>query len=67
MVDIADGVHRRLRAFAHPRFPDMAFLDILCDAGRSRMTIASNLGFPRIGARRELKFALERFLGGQDG
>ena len=28
------------------------------------MTIASNLGFPRIGARRELKFALERFWAG---
>src|SRR5579862_5873164 len=28
------------------------------------MTIASNLGFPRIGARRELKAALERFWSG---
>ncbi len=28
------------------------------------MTVASNLGFPRIGARRELKFALERFWSG---
>ena len=28
------------------------------------MTIASNLGFPRIGARRELKTALERFWSG---
>jgi 5-methyltetrahydropteroyltriglutamate--homocysteine methyltransferase len=28
------------------------------------MTIASNLGFPRIGARRELKFALEEFWAG---
>jgi 5-methyltetrahydropteroyltriglutamate--homocysteine methyltransferase len=28
------------------------------------MTIASNLGFPRIGHRRELKFALERFWAG---
>ena len=26
----------------------------------STMTITHNLGFPRIGARRELKFALER-------
>jgi len=25
------------------------------------MTIVSNLGFPRIGRRRELKFSLERF------
>jgi 5-methyltetrahydropteroyltriglutamate--homocysteine methyltransferase len=29
------------------------------------MTIASNLGFPRIGHRRELKFALERFWSGE--
>jgi 5-methyltetrahydropteroyltriglutamate--homocysteine methyltransferase len=29
------------------------------------MTIASNLGFPRIGARRELKFALEQFWSGE--
>jgi 5-methyltetrahydropteroyltriglutamate--homocysteine methyltransferase len=29
------------------------------------MTIASNLGFPRIGRRRELKFALERFWAGE--
>jgi len=29
------------------------------------MTIASNLGFPRIGARRELKFALERHWSGE--
>ncbi|HYZ61346.1 MAG TPA: 5-methyltetrahydropteroyltriglutamate--homocysteine S-methyltransferase, partial [Acetobacteraceae bacterium] len=29
------------------------------------MTIASNLGFPRIGARRELKTALERFWAGE--
>ena len=29
------------------------------------MTIASNLGFPRIGRRRELKFALERFWSGE--
>ncbi|HUB45777.1 MAG TPA: 5-methyltetrahydropteroyltriglutamate--homocysteine S-methyltransferase [Acetobacteraceae bacterium] len=29
------------------------------------MTIASNLGFPRIGARRELKQALERFWAGE--
>ena len=29
------------------------------------MTIASNLGFPRIGHRRELKFALERFWAGE--
>lgn len=28
------------------------------------MTVAANLGFPRIGARRELKFALERFFAG---
>ncbi|HVY14030.1 MAG TPA: 5-methyltetrahydropteroyltriglutamate--homocysteine S-methyltransferase, partial [Rhodopila sp.] len=28
------------------------------------MTVASNLGFPRIGARRELKFALERYWSG---
>ena len=28
------------------------------------MTIASNLGFPRIGRRRELKFALERHWAG---
>jgi 5-methyltetrahydropteroyltriglutamate--homocysteine methyltransferase len=28
------------------------------------MTIASNLGFPRIGPRRELKFALEKFWAG---
>lgn len=28
------------------------------------MTIASNLGFPRIGRRRELKFALERYWAG---
>ncbi|HET6608850.1 MAG TPA: 5-methyltetrahydropteroyltriglutamate--homocysteine S-methyltransferase [Rhodopila sp.] len=28
------------------------------------MTVASNLGFPRIGARRELKFALEKFWSG---
>jgi 5-methyltetrahydropteroyltriglutamate--homocysteine methyltransferase len=28
------------------------------------MTIASNLGFPRIGRRRELKSALERFWSG---
>jgi 5-methyltetrahydropteroyltriglutamate--homocysteine methyltransferase len=28
------------------------------------MTIASNLGFPRIGRRRELKFALDRFWAG---
>lgn len=29
------------------------------------MTIASNLGFPRIGHRRELKFALEQFWSGE--
>lgn len=29
------------------------------------MTIASNLGFPRIGRRRELKFALERYWAGE--
>jgi hypothetical protein len=29
------------------------------------MTIASNLGFPRIGHRRELKFALEKFWSGE--
>jgi 5-methyltetrahydropteroyltriglutamate--homocysteine methyltransferase len=29
------------------------------------MTVASNLGFPRIGHRRELKFALERFWAGE--
>ena len=29
------------------------------------MTIASNLGFPRIGHRRELKLALERFWSGE--
>ena len=29
------------------------------------MTVASNLGFPRIGARRELKHALERFWAGE--
>jgi len=29
------------------------------------MTIASNLGFPRIGHHRELKFALERFWSGE--
>jgi len=29
------------------------------------MTVASNLGFPRIGARRELKQALERFWSGE--
>jgi 5-methyltetrahydropteroyltriglutamate--homocysteine methyltransferase len=29
------------------------------------MTVASNLGFPRIGARRELKFALEKFWSGE--
>src|SRR5689334_16819456 len=29
------------------------------------MTVASNLGFPRIGARRELKFALEQFWSGE--
>ncbi len=29
------------------------------------MTIATNLGFPRIGHRRELKFALERFWSGE--
>ena len=29
------------------------------------MTIASNLGFPRIGRRRELKFALERHWAGE--
>ena len=28
------------------------------------MTVAANLGFPRIGARRELKFALESFFSG---
>jgi 5-methyltetrahydropteroyltriglutamate--homocysteine methyltransferase len=31
------------------------------------MTIASNLGFPRIGRRRELKFALERHWAGELG
>ena len=31
------------------------------------MTIASNLGFPRIGHRRELKFALEKFWSGEIG
>ena len=31
------------------------------------MTIASNLGFPRIGRRRELKSALERFWSGRSG
>ena len=30
------------------------------------MTIVTNLGFPRIGARRELKWALERHWSGQD-
>ncbi len=29
------------------------------------MTITHNLGFPRIGAKRELKFALERYWKGQ--
>ena len=29
------------------------------------MTIASNLGFPRIGRRRELKFALDRHWAGE--
>jgi len=29
------------------------------------MTVAHNLGFPRIGARRELKFALEKYWKGQ--
>src|SRR3712207_3185082 len=29
------------------------------------MTVASNLGFPRIGRRRELKFALERHWAGE--
>ncbi len=29
------------------------------------MTIASNLGFPRVGRRRELKFALEQFWAGE--
>ena len=33
----------------------------------ARMTIASNLGFPRIGRRRELKIALERLLGRRAG
>jgi 5-methyltetrahydropteroyltriglutamate--homocysteine methyltransferase len=32
---------------------------------RCRMTIASNLGFPRIGRRRELKHALERHWAGE--
>ena len=30
------------------------------------MTIVTNLGFPRIGAKRELKWALERYWAGQD-
>jgi 5-methyltetrahydropteroyltriglutamate--homocysteine methyltransferase len=29
------------------------------------MTIATNLGFPRIGPKRELKFAIEKFWAGQ--
>ena len=31
----------------------------------SQMTLTHNLGFPRIGARRELKFALESYWKGQ--
>ena len=34
------------------------------DARGHAMTIASNLGFPRIGRHRELKSALERFWSG---
>lgn len=30
------------------------------------MSLAANLGFPRIGRRRELKFALERHWRGED-
>jgi 5-methyltetrahydropteroyltriglutamate--homocysteine methyltransferase len=47
-----------LRQPIHPDFPNRRKFQ------ESGMTIISNLGFPRIGRRRELKTALERFWAG---
>ena len=57
MSAIAIGASR-LRARA--RAPHPADLE----PGSARMTVASNLGFPRIGHRRELKVALEQYWAG---
>src|SRR5262249_23181160 len=48
-----------------PHFSRFFFLKLIFQKQRIDLMKASNLGFPRIGAKRELKFAQEKYWSGQ--